>query len=46
MDSKNHRNEDAGCFEKYQGNRRVDNKLTEFKAKYYSLNDEYELFNL
>ena len=37
-DNTNQRNEDAGCLERWSGNRRVNNKLTEFKAKYYGLN--------
>ena len=38
LDQSNSRNEDAGCFEKWSGNRKVNNHLTEFKAKYYALN--------
>lgn len=46
MDENNNKNEEAGCFEKYKGNRRVNSKLTEFKSKYYALSEEFQVFNL
>lgn len=45
LDKNNSSNEDAGCFERYKGNREVKNQMNEFKAKYFTLNDEYDLFN-
>lgn len=29
-----------------KGNRKINNMLTEFKAKYYALSEEYRIFNM
>lgn len=39
LDENNSKNKEAGCFEKYKGNRKVNEKLTEFKAKYYAVSE-------
>jgi hypothetical protein len=39
-------NSESGWFDKWRGRRQIDNKMTEFKAKFSSLEEEVEIFNL
>ena len=45
-DDQEHAVTEAGWFSKWRGRRELDNKLTEFKAKFFSIEEEVELFNL
>jgi hypothetical protein len=40
-DDENGRNEEAGWFSRWKGKRGVENNLTEFKAKYFALEEEF-----
>ncbi len=39
-------NGESGWFDRWRGRRDVDNKLTEFKAKFYALEEEVEVFKI
>ena len=39
MDKDNANNSEAGFFDRWSGSRKVDNRLTEFKAKYHALQE-------
>jgi hypothetical protein len=39
-------NAESGWFDRWKGRRDVDNKLTEFKAKFFALEEEVEVFKI
>jgi hypothetical protein len=41
VDDNNSKNEEAGWFDRWRGKRDINNRLTEFKAKYFSLQEEF-----
>ena len=41
-----HANAEGGWFDKWRGRRNLENKLTEFKAKFFSLEQEVEVFKI
>lgn len=45
-DEKHKASEESGWFDRWRNRRQLDNQLTEFKAKFYSLEEEVEVFEL
>lgn len=41
-----HAKAEGGWFDKWRGRRNLDNKLTEFKAKFFALEEEVEVFKI
>jgi LMBR1 domain-containing protein 1 len=45
-DSEQEANSEGGFISKWRGKRSVETQMTEFKAKYFSLEEEFEIFSL
>jgi hypothetical protein len=39
-------NEEGGFFSRWRGKRTVEAQMTEFKAKYFSIEEEFDIFSL
>ncbi len=46
IDEEHAANSQAGWFDKWRGKRSLDNKLTEYRAKFFTLEEEVQIFNL